>query len=98
MTDPSGCVVELEDPEFVWSTHDTLYYVRALQEATPAINGSYLRTAFDDAGNAVSTRPCYGSYKTDFSDDCLAPAQERAWSSPIFVEGPENSPDPPSRE
>ncbi len=72
-----GCVVEFSDDDF---ERDTLYYVRALQEPTPAINGQPLPT--DESGN---TRPCYGDYRTDFADDCLAPVSERAWSSPIFV-------------
>ncbi len=72
-----GCTVEFSDPEF---SRDSLYYVRALQEATPAINGEPLPVDAD--GN---TRPCFGDFRTDFNDDCLAPVQERAWSSPIFV-------------
>jgi hypothetical protein len=65
-----------------------LYYVRAIEEETPAVNGANLRTEFDEAGNAVKTTPCYGDYRTSFDDDCLAPAQERAWSSPIFLDQP----------
>jgi hypothetical protein len=84
--DPAGCVVEFEDEDFAASGRDALYYVRALQEATPAINGATMRTEFDEAGNAVSVDLCYGDYRTDFEDDCLAPAQERSWSSPIFVD------------
>ncbi|MGH7859103.1 MAG: DUF3604 domain-containing protein, partial [Candidatus Binatia bacterium] len=84
--DPAGCVVTFEDPEFPTAGRDAVYYVRALQEKTPAINAATLRTELDADGNAVRVSPCYGSYKTPFEDDCLAPAHERAWSSPIFVD------------
>jgi hypothetical protein len=86
--DPAGCVVSFEDAEYASAGRDTLYYVRALQEATPAINGNNYRTEFDRDGNAVRISPCHGDYRTAFADDCLAPVQERAWSSPIFVDQP----------
>jgi len=78
----AGCKVEFDDPEF---TRDTTYYVRAIEEASPAINGGALRCEKDAAGKCVKVHPCYGDYRTDFKDDCLAPVEERAWSSPIFV-------------
>jgi hypothetical protein len=84
--DPAGCAFEFEDPEFAGSGRDAVYYVRALQEPTPAINGANLRTEFDADGNAVSVDPCFGGFRTPAGDDCLAPVQERAWSSPIFVD------------
>jgi len=84
--DPSGCSVQFEDPDFPQVGRYTLYYARAIEEETPAINGANLRTEFDSSGKAVATKPCYGDYRTVFSDDCLAPVQERAWSSPIFLD------------
>jgi hypothetical protein len=84
--DPSGCVVRFEDSEFGRGRRDAVYYVRALQAPTPAINGANLRTRFDEDGRAVEVSPCYGDPRTPEDDDCLAPAAERAWSSPIFVD------------
>jgi hypothetical protein len=83
--DPTGCAVRFEDPDYAGSGREAVYYVRALQVATAAVNGSNLRTSFDPDGNAVGVTPCFGGHRTPRSDDCLAPVQERAWSSPIFV-------------
>ena len=82
----SGCMIRFSDPDFASSGRSAVYYVRALQEATPAINAANLRTEFDATGRAVRTRPCFGNYRSSDEDDCLAPAFERAWSSPIYVD------------
>jgi hypothetical protein len=84
--DAAGCQVEFEDTDFVAGDRETLYYVRAVQEPTLAVNAGGLRCTYDAAGNCTEVHPCYGDYRTPFSDDCLSPNQERAWSSPIYVE------------
>jgi hypothetical protein len=85
--DPAGCSVGFEDPEFSRIARETVYYVRAVQEPTPAVNGDPLRCERDDEGNCLSVRPCYASGPLfDPDDDCLAPIEERAWSSPIFLD------------
>jgi hypothetical protein len=83
---PEGCVVRFDDPEFTTSGRDAVYYARALQEPTPAINGANLRTVFDAEGRAASVSPCYADERTSADDDCLADTAERAWSSPIYVD------------
>ena len=63
-----------------------IYYARAIQEPTAAVNGGGLRCEYDAEGVCVAVNPCYGDYRTDRSDDCLSPNEERAWSSPIYVD------------
>jgi hypothetical protein len=85
--DPAGCEIAFDDPEFAAAGRDAVYYVRALQEPTPAINGAGLRTRFDASGAAQAVSPCPVGWRAeDRSGDCLAPAAERAWSSPIYVD------------
>jgi hypothetical protein len=83
--DPSGCAVEFEDPDFSVSGRDAAYYVRAIQEPSPAVNAGGLRCEHDATGACVNVHPCYGDYRTPFDDDCLSDNEERAWSSPIYV-------------
>jgi hypothetical protein len=83
--DPAGCVVELEDPEFVAAGRDAVYYARAVQEPTTAINAGGLRcSAKADGCDAIS--PCYADSRTPADDNCVALNEERAWSSPIYVD------------
>lgn len=81
--DPRGCTIEFSDEGFASSGRDALYYVRALEAPSLAINAANLRTRFDEAGNAVAIAPCHGAGR---EDGCPAPIEERAWSSPIFVD------------
>jgi hypothetical protein len=92
--DPSGCEVAFEDADFLAGARDALYYVRAIEEPTQAVNAANLRCAYDAEGNCVKVNPCYGDWRTDYQDDCLAPAEERAWSSPIFVDYRPPQPEP----
>ena len=76
---PELCVVEFDDPSYTELRRDVVYYVRAIQEPTPTVNGGGLRC------NGDVCEPCYGNYRTPMEDDCLVAAEERAWSSPIFL-------------
>ncbi|MCB1688894.1 MAG: DUF3604 domain-containing protein [Halioglobus sp.] len=84
--DGEGCTVRFSDPEFAAAQRDAVYYVRALQTPSPTINGANLRCEYDDAGQCIRVDPCPVIAATETTDDCLADAQERAWSSPIFVD------------
>jgi hypothetical protein len=80
--DPSGCAVTFSDPEFASLGRDALYYARAYEEPAPAINAGGLRCERDAEGRCTSVTRC----GFDATDDCLAPREPRAWSSPIFVD------------
>jgi hypothetical protein len=81
--DPSGCRVELDDPEFVATGRETLYYARALEEPSLAQNGRPLEPERDAAGNVTAVHLCTPE-RVD-TGGCPAPVHERAWSSPIYV-------------
>ncbi len=78
-SDGEVCEVEFEDPERDGSGRELLYYVRAIQEPTPAVNAGLLRCQED------ACDPCFGGYQTALDDDCLSVNEERAWSSPIYL-------------
>jgi hypothetical protein len=83
---PAGCTVQFEDPEFGPGARDTVYYARAIEEPSPTVNAEHLRCDDDGKGGCASVNPCYGDYRTQRDDDCLETSEERAWSSPIFVD------------
>jgi hypothetical protein len=88
LTCPAGdaaCTVSFEDPEFTAGRRDLLYYVRAIEEPSNAVDGGQLRCERDAEGNCVKVHICTKDYRTRNDDDCLAPIEERAWSSPIYV-------------
>jgi hypothetical protein len=78
----SHCSVEFSDPEFTAGGREAAYYVRAIQEATDTIQGDPFGCDYDEAGNCVNTNYCVG---VGLEEDCLSPAQHRAWSSPIYL-------------
>jgi hypothetical protein len=83
----AGCTVRFSDPSFVKGGRDALYYVRAIQEPSPAVNGGQLRCKFDSEGRCTKVNLCSGDpTKTSPADNCLEAVEERAWSSPIFVD------------
>jgi len=86
--DQSGCTAAFADPDYPVGARDVVYYARAIQEPTLAVNAANLRCEYDDEGNCVSMRPCWGDFRTPESDECLDETQERAWSSPIYVDWP----------
>ena len=81
--DPSGCQVAFSDPEFATLARDALYYVRAIEEPSLAVGAIPLGCTYDENGTCTKLNHCSGR---DVDDDCLAPTEERAWSSPIFVD------------
>ena len=83
--DEQTCQVEFEDPEYT-GEREFLYYVRALQTPTPTVNGDPMQCERDAQGRCLRAEFCpAGGPNFDPSDECLSPASERAWSSPIWL-------------
>jgi hypothetical protein len=77
---PGGCIAAFEDPEFETAQRDTVYYVRVFEPPKPTVNGAMLRCRATSESACVETDPC------ERGEECLAPDEPRAWSSPIYVD------------
>ena len=71
------------DTEYPSLGRDALYYVRAIEAPSLAVAADPLGCTRDAAGRCIETDPCAARPR---EDDCLSETEERAWSSPIFVE------------
>jgi len=78
--DPAGCIADFEDGEFAAAGRDTVYYARVFENPKPTVNGASLRCRTSDDSACVNTDPC------ERGEECLAPDEPRAWSSPIYVD------------
>jgi hypothetical protein len=87
--DPAGCSITFTDPEFSASRRDALYYVRAIESPIMAVNADLLRCEKDERGRCLKTNACLGDSPAD--DDCLGETEQRAWSSPIFLDWQEGA-------
>ena len=67
--DPTGCRVTFTDPELPTLARDAVYYARAIEAPSLAVNVDGI-----------------GCRDVPVDDDCLGETEERAWSSPIFVD------------
>jgi hypothetical protein len=83
--DPAGCTVTFSDPDFAAAGRDALYYVRAIEEPSFAVNADNLRCTRDAEGRCIEVKPCWGDYRAPYEEDCVAETEERAWSSPVFI-------------
>jgi hypothetical protein len=81
--DAAGCSITFSDDGFAAEARDALYYARAIEAPSQAVDADPLGCERDAAGRCVKLHPCFGRPDTD---ECLAQTEERAWSSPIYVD------------
>jgi len=84
--DGDGCRVAFTDSDYDGLARDAVYYVRAIEAPSMAVGADPLGCTYDASGRCIEVSPCS---ERPLDDDCLAETEERAWSSPIFVERPQ---------
>lgn len=77
------CEAEFTDQAFGAMGREAVYYARAIQEQTDAINGDPMGCTSGESGECEQVNYCIGVAP---EEDCLSPTRHRAWSSPIFVQ------------
>jgi len=79
------CEAEFLDSDYAGEDRTVSYYIRAVQQETPAVNAQNLKCRYED-GTCVEMDPCRTSPAPD--NTCMGVAEERAWSSPIYLTPP----------
>ncbi len=81
---PEGCTATFTDEDYAAGGRPAVYYARVFQEATDQFNAGGVRCERDEQGRCTSVSLCPVGYDKG-SDTCLTKAEERAWSSPIYL-------------
>ena len=82
-----GMFLTFSDTDFEEQQRDALYYARAIEKESKIVNAGNLRCELDAFGQCKEVNICYGSpLQNPREEDCLENGEERAWSSPIFVD------------
>jgi hypothetical protein len=85
--DSAGCQVVFSDPDFAEAQRGSSYYVRAIEVASPVVDADPIGCGLDHENEpAEHCSELDACFQRDNEDDCLAPSEQRAWSSPIFVD------------
>jgi hypothetical protein len=80
----TSCQISFADEQFSVSQRDAVYYVRAIEEPSLKLSADPLGCEFDENGKCIKTQICRVGVHEN-RGECLAPAENRAWSSPIYV-------------
>ena len=80
----TSCKISFQDEQFSIGRRDAVYYVRAIEESTPTLSADPLGCEFDENGQCVKAEVCRVGVDKN-RGECIAPAEHRAWSSPIFL-------------
>lgn len=78
-----GCQIEFQDQQFSIGNREVIYYVRAIQAPSLAINADGL--GCERKGEKCEKVNLCGDIEGKGHGDCLGLTEERAWSSPIYV-------------
>ena len=77
--------IRFSDREFQRNGRDSVYYVRAIEEPSLRVNGDNLRWSMMIREIVLKSTSVMAATSLIKKDDCVSLSEERAWSSPIYV-------------
>jgi len=80
----TSCKVSFQDEQFSIGRRDAVYYVRAIEEPSATLSADPLGCKYDENGQCIKATVCRVGVNQN-RGECEAPAEHRAWSSPIFL-------------